>query len=169
MKFLVTNYSCLQNPPTDPRSLCPLSSTEFVDPPTPEQNSWLRHWEGKKREVQGKIMKQKSNRNTRRISKRERERERNGKRRCTKHKRSRITTAGHLTTVTAGLQVRKKHDWWPTSTFLCVDAATWTKPIKHHNCGGRHASTTFRGVIYRWRNKQCRSGHRHLLNARSQS
>jgi len=34
-------------PPTDPRSLCPLSSTEFVQPPppppTPEQNSWIRH------------------------------------------------------------------------------------------------------------------------------
>ena len=29
-------------PPTDPRSLCPLSSTEFVDPP-PEQNSWVHH------------------------------------------------------------------------------------------------------------------------------
>ena len=59
-------------------------------------------------------MKQKSNRNTRRISKRERgggEKERNGKRRRRKHKRSRITTAAHLTTVTAGLQVRTKHDW----------------------------------------------------------
>ena len=39
MKFLVTNYSCLQNPwlgglPTpDPRPLCPLSSIEFVEPP----------------------------------------------------------------------------------------------------------------------------------------
>ena len=39
MKFLVPNYSCLQNPclggyrPPNPRSLCPLSSTEFVDPP----------------------------------------------------------------------------------------------------------------------------------------
>ena len=38
MKFLVPNYSCLQNPllggyrPPDPRSLCPLSSTEFVEP-----------------------------------------------------------------------------------------------------------------------------------------
>ena len=32
-------------PPPDPRSLCPLSSTEFVEPPPPpEQNSWLRHW-----------------------------------------------------------------------------------------------------------------------------
>ena len=30
-------------PPPDPRSLCPLSSTEFVEPP-PEQNSWVRHW-----------------------------------------------------------------------------------------------------------------------------
>jgi len=53
----------------------------------------------------------KSNRNTGRISKRERERERIGKRRCRKHKRSRITTPAHLTTVTAGLQVRTKHDW----------------------------------------------------------
>jgi hypothetical protein len=40
MKFLVTNYSCLQNPrlglpSPDPRSLCPLSSTEFVEPPPP--------------------------------------------------------------------------------------------------------------------------------------
>ena len=39
MKFLVPNYSCFQNPslggyrPSDPRSLCPLSSTEFVEPP----------------------------------------------------------------------------------------------------------------------------------------
>ena len=39
MKFLVPNYSCLQNPltrglpPPDPRSLYPLSSTEFVEPP----------------------------------------------------------------------------------------------------------------------------------------
>ena len=38
MKFLVPNYSCLQNPclggyrPPDPHSLCPLSSTEFVEP-----------------------------------------------------------------------------------------------------------------------------------------
>ena len=37
MKFLVPNYSCLQNPwpgglpPTDPRSLRPLSSTAFVE------------------------------------------------------------------------------------------------------------------------------------------
>ena len=41
MKFLVPNYSCLQNPRTrglplpDPRSLCPLSSTEFVEIPPP--------------------------------------------------------------------------------------------------------------------------------------
>ena len=39
MKFLVPNYSCLQNswlgglPSPDPHSLCPLSSTEFVEPP----------------------------------------------------------------------------------------------------------------------------------------
>jgi len=38
MKFLVPNYSCLQNPMTrglptpDSRSLCPLLSTEFVEP-----------------------------------------------------------------------------------------------------------------------------------------
>jgi hypothetical protein len=50
MKFLVPNYSCLQNPmtrglpPPDPRSLCPLSSTEFVENPPPEQNSWVHHW-----------------------------------------------------------------------------------------------------------------------------
>ena len=51
MKFLVPNYSCLQNPwlggltpPRSPFSLCPLSSTEFVEPPPPpEQNSWLHH------------------------------------------------------------------------------------------------------------------------------
>ena len=41
MKFLVPNYSCLQNPwlggyrPPDPRSLYPLSSTEFVEPLPP--------------------------------------------------------------------------------------------------------------------------------------
>jgi len=29
--------------PPDLHSLCPLSSTEFVEPP-PEQNSWVRHW-----------------------------------------------------------------------------------------------------------------------------
>ena len=39
MKFVIPNYSCLQNswlgglPPPDPRSVCPLSSTEFVEPP----------------------------------------------------------------------------------------------------------------------------------------
>ena len=50
MKFLVPNYSCLQNPglrgyrPPDPRPLCPLSSTEFVEPPPPlEKISWVRH------------------------------------------------------------------------------------------------------------------------------
>jgi len=38
MKFIVPNYGCLQNPwlwgycPPDPHSLCPLSSTEFVEP-----------------------------------------------------------------------------------------------------------------------------------------
>jgi hypothetical protein len=30
-------------PPPDPRSLCPLSSTQFVEPPLPEKNSWVRH------------------------------------------------------------------------------------------------------------------------------
>jgi len=30
-------------PPSDPRSDCHLSSTEFVEP-LPEQNSWVRHW-----------------------------------------------------------------------------------------------------------------------------
>jgi len=50
LKFLVPNYSCLENlwpeglPPTDPRSLRPLSSTEFVEHPQPEKNSWVRHW-----------------------------------------------------------------------------------------------------------------------------
>ena len=39
IKFLVPNYSCLQNPwqggyrPPDPRFLCPLFSTEFVERP----------------------------------------------------------------------------------------------------------------------------------------
>ena len=36
MKFLVPNYSCLQIrglPLPEPRSLCPLSSTEFVETP----------------------------------------------------------------------------------------------------------------------------------------
>ena len=40
MKFLVPNYSCLQIrglPPPDPRSLCPQSSTEFVEP-LPKKN-----------------------------------------------------------------------------------------------------------------------------------
>ena len=48
MKFLVPNYSCLQNPwlgATAPRSPFSLSSTEFVEPPPPlEQNSWVCHW-----------------------------------------------------------------------------------------------------------------------------
>jgi hypothetical protein len=30
-------------PPADLRSLCPLSSAEFVEPP-PKQNSWVHHW-----------------------------------------------------------------------------------------------------------------------------
>ena len=42
MKFLVPNYSCLQNPrlgayrPPDPHSVCPLSSTEFGELPANE-------------------------------------------------------------------------------------------------------------------------------------
>ena len=46
--LLVPNYSCLQKPwlggyrPPDPLSLCPLSSTEFIEPPH-EQNSWVGH------------------------------------------------------------------------------------------------------------------------------
>jgi len=47
MKFLVPNYSCLQNtrlgglPPPDPCSVYTLSSTEFVEPTylSPQQNS----------------------------------------------------------------------------------------------------------------------------------
>jgi len=32
-------------PPPNPLSVCPLSSTEFVEPPpSPEQNSVVRHW-----------------------------------------------------------------------------------------------------------------------------
>ena len=50
MKFLLPSYSCLQNlggyRPPDPRFLCPLSSTEFVEPPPPEQTSWVRHCVG---------------------------------------------------------------------------------------------------------------------------
>jgi hypothetical protein len=30
-------------PPPEPHSLCPLSSAEFVEPPPPEKNSWVRH------------------------------------------------------------------------------------------------------------------------------
>ena len=47
MKFLVPKYSYLQNPsvgglpPPDPRSLCPLSSTEFVDPHSPPRTKFL--------------------------------------------------------------------------------------------------------------------------------
>ena len=29
---------------TAPTSLFSLSPTEFVEPPPPEQNSWVRHW-----------------------------------------------------------------------------------------------------------------------------
>jgi len=48
MKCLVQNYSCLQNtwlgrlPSPDPRSFCPLFSTEFVEPP--RTNSCVRHF-----------------------------------------------------------------------------------------------------------------------------
>ena len=44
---LVPNYSCLQNPwlgglpSPDPRSLCPLSSTEFVEPPPSPRTKFL--------------------------------------------------------------------------------------------------------------------------------
>jgi len=33
-------------PPPDPRPLCPLSSTEFVEqpPPLPKKKSWVCHW-----------------------------------------------------------------------------------------------------------------------------
>ena len=39
MKFLVPNYICLTRglPSPDRRSLCPLSSTEFVEPPPPNK------------------------------------------------------------------------------------------------------------------------------------
>ena len=49
MEFLERIYSCLPAeplnrglPPPGPRSLCPLSSTEFAE--HPKQNSWARHW-----------------------------------------------------------------------------------------------------------------------------
>ena len=43
IKFLVPNYGCLTRrlQPSDPRSLCP--QLNLLDP-TPEQNSWVRHW-----------------------------------------------------------------------------------------------------------------------------
>jgi len=47
MKFLLPNYSCLQNPwlgglpPPDPSTLCP--QLNFLNPPA-EQISWVRHW-----------------------------------------------------------------------------------------------------------------------------
>ena len=49
MKFLVPNYSCLQNPclggyrPQIPvlSVLCP--QLNLLTPPPPEQNSWVRH------------------------------------------------------------------------------------------------------------------------------
>ena len=50
IKFLVPNYSCLHNPwlggyRSQIPVLCPLSSTEFVEPtPIPEKNCWVRHW-----------------------------------------------------------------------------------------------------------------------------
>jgi len=46
MKFLVPNYSCLQNPwlgglpPPHPRFLCP--QLNLLN--SPEQNFWVRHW-----------------------------------------------------------------------------------------------------------------------------
>ena len=49
MKFLLSNYKLPPEPltrglpPPDPRILCPLSSTEFVEHPPPEQNSCVRH------------------------------------------------------------------------------------------------------------------------------
>ena len=49
MKFLVPNYSCLQNPwlggyrPQDPRSVVLCLQLNFLNPP-PEQNSWVRHF-----------------------------------------------------------------------------------------------------------------------------
>jgi len=50
MKFLVPNYSCLQNPrlggyrPQIPvlSVLCP--QLNLLKPPRPEQNSWVLHW-----------------------------------------------------------------------------------------------------------------------------
>jgi len=50
MKFLIRNYSCLQNPwlgdyrPQIPvlSVLCP--QLNLLNPPPPEQNSWVRHW-----------------------------------------------------------------------------------------------------------------------------
>jgi len=50
MKFLVPNYSCLQNPwlggyrPQIPviSVLCP--QLNLLNPPLPEKNSWVRHW-----------------------------------------------------------------------------------------------------------------------------
>jgi len=45
MKFLVPKLQPLTRglPPQYTRSLRPLSSTKFVEPPPPEQNSWVRH------------------------------------------------------------------------------------------------------------------------------
>jgi hypothetical protein len=31
-------------PPLDPRSLCPVSSTELVEPLPSKKNSWVHHW-----------------------------------------------------------------------------------------------------------------------------
>ena len=52
MKFLVPNYSCLQNPwlegataPRSPFSLSSVLNWIFWTPP-PKKNSWLRHWLG---------------------------------------------------------------------------------------------------------------------------
>jgi hypothetical protein len=50
MKFLVPNYSCLQNPWLGGyRSQIPIVSVlcpqlNMLNPPPPEKNSWVRHW-----------------------------------------------------------------------------------------------------------------------------
>jgi hypothetical protein len=60
MKFLVPNYSFLQIrglPLPDPRSVCPLSSTEFVEPPPPpkKKNCWVHHWTHLKTVINQKV------------------------------------------------------------------------------------------------------------------
>ena len=47
MKFLVRNYSCLQNPWLGgylPQFHVLYPQLNLVKPPPPEQNSWVRHW-----------------------------------------------------------------------------------------------------------------------------